>query len=124
MTKTGIGITTLASTFMLMPLFALAQFGEIDGFFENITGFINDVLIPLVFAIALLVFLYGVFKYFIYGGADAGAREEGTQLMLYAIVGFVLMVSIFGIVNLIADGLGFSDDQNIQNIPNAPTTNN
>lgn len=124
MKKTGIGITALASTFMLMPMLALAQFGDIDEFFDNITGFINDVLIPLVFAIALLAFLYGAFKYFIWGGDDPGNRSEGTQLMLYAIVGFVLMVSIFGIVNLIADGLGFSDDQNIRNIPNAPTTNN
>ena len=44
--------------------------------------------------------------------------------MIYSIAGFVLMVSIFGIVNLIADGLGFSDDQTIDNIPNAPTSNN
>jgi hypothetical protein len=43
--------------------------------------------------------------------------------MLWAIVGFVVMVSVFGIVNLIAGGLGFSDDENIQNIPNVPTNN-
>lgn len=118
------GITAMATTFMLVPMLALAQFGEIDEFFDGITQFINNVLIPLVFAIALLVFLYGVFKYFILGGGDPDSRKEGTQLMLYAVIGFVVMVSIFGIVNLIADGLGFSDDEEIQNIPNAPTTNN
>ena len=113
----------LTTVFMLMPAVVLAQFGEIDGFFDSITTFINNVLIPLVFAIALLVFLYGVFKYFIMGGGDSENRKEGTQLMLYAVIGFVLMVSIFGIVNLVANGLGFSDDEEIQNIPNAPTTN-
>lgn len=123
MKKVGVQTTALTATFMLMPIVALAQFGEIDSFFGNITSFINDILIPLVFAIALLVFLYGVFKYFILGGGDSGSREEGTQLMLYAVIGFVVMVSIFGIVNLIASGLGFSDDEEIKNIPNAPTTN-
>ncbi len=43
--------------------------------------------------------------------------------MLYAVIGFVVMVSIFGIVNLIAGGLGFSSDENIQNIPNVPSSN-
>ncbi len=116
-------ITATTAALMLLPAIALAQFGEINSFFDNITSFINNVLIPLVFAIALLVFLYGVFKFFILGGGDADKRKEGTQLMMYAVIGFVLMVSIFGIVNLVANGLGFSDDEEIQNIPNAPTNN-
>ena len=107
----------------LLPAVALAQFGEINTFFGKVTSFINDILIPLVFAIALLMFIWGVFQFFILGGADEDKRKEGRQLMLYSIIGFVLMVSIFGIVNLIAGGLGFSDDQNIENIPNAPTSN-
>lgn len=110
-------------TMLALPLVTFAQFGEIDSFIGDISSFINSTLIPLVFAVALLVFIYGMFKYFILGGADEDSRKQGTQLMLYAIVGFVLMVSIFGIVNLVASGLGFSDEENIQNIPNVPTTN-
>lgn len=126
MKKMSARITTLATLFVLTPMMVHAQedFGGIGEFANNIIGFINNVLIPLVFAIALLVFLYGVFKFFILGGGNEDSRKEGTQLMLYAVIGFVLMVSIFGIVNLIAGGLGFSDDQTIDNIPNAPTTNN
>lgn len=109
------------------PAIALAQFGEVDTFIKNVSNFINNVLIPLVFAIALLAFIYGAFKYFIATGLTSGdgadSRKEGTQLMLYSVIGFVLMVSIFGIVNLIANGLGFSDDQNIENIPNVPSSN-
>ena len=105
------------------PLIALAQFGEIDGFFLDIIEFINDILIPLVFALALLMFIFGMFRFFIQGGHDEDSREKGKSLMLYAIVGFVLMISIFGIVNLIANGLGFGGDEEIENIPNVPTRN-
>ena len=108
---------------VLTPVMALAQFGEVNNFLGDVSSFINGTLIPLVFAVALLVFIYGVFKYFILGGGDESKREEGRNLMLYAIIGFVVMVSIFGIVNLIAGGLGFSDDEDIQNIPNVPTNN-
>ncbi len=108
----------------LAPVVVFAQeFGEINTFFQKISTFINSTLIPLLFGIALLVFLWGIFKYFILGGGDEGKREEGKQLMLWAIIGFVVMVSVFGIVNLIANGLGFSDDEKIENIPDVPTTN-
>jgi hypothetical protein len=116
------GVSLLA---FLTPVLVFAQedFGEINSFVGKISSFINSTLIPLLFGIALLVFLWGIFKYFILGGGDEEKREEGKQLMLYAIIGFVVMVSVFGIVNMIANGLGFSGDEKIENIPDVPTTN-
>lgn len=123
-----ISLTALTSLSTLaLPLLAFAQapenFGGIGQYINQISSFINGVLIPLVFGIALLVFIWGIFQYFILGGADEGKREEGKELMIYAIAGFVVMVSIWGIVNLIASGLGFSGKDTIQNIPNVPTSN-
>ncbi|MCA9366227.1 hypothetical protein KC722_01470 [Candidatus Kaiserbacteria bacterium] len=121
-------LTTSVAAFMLalFPAVAAAQnlaTGEIGQFIGGVSTFINDILIPLVFAVALLMFLYGIANYFIIGGGDEGKRAEGKKLMLYSIVGFVLMVSIFGIVNLIVSGLGFDGKEQINNIPNAPTSN-
>lgn len=116
---TGFAALSLA----LMPALALAQFGEINDFLGDISSFINNTLIPLLFAVALLFFLYGVFMFLIYGRDDDEAKQKGRDYMIYAILGFVVMVSVFGIVNLIAGGLGFSDDENIENIPNVPTSN-
>lgn len=112
------------STFALfaLPVMAFAQFGDVDAFFLDINQFINGVLVPLVFAIAFLVFIWGVFNFFILGGGDEEKQKKGKSLMLYAIIGFVLMVSVWGVVNLISGGLGF-DDEEIQNIPNTPTSN-
>jgi len=107
------------------PMLAFAQQGEFTGlsdFFGNIVLFINDTLVPLVFAIAFLVFIWGVFKYFILGGDDEEKRKSGQQLMLYGIGGFVIMGSVWGIVNLLAGGFGFTDE-NIQNIPNVELRN-
>ena len=112
------------------PLFALAQTtgpGNLNGvseFLKNIIAFMNGTLVPGIFAIAFLVFLWGMFKTFILGGADEDKQEEGKHLMMYAIAGFVVMVSLWGIVNLVAQGFGFSGDQTIRNIPNLPVNNN
>lgn len=116
-------IVALASFAVLTPMLALAQFGEIDDFLDDISTFINSTLIPLVFAAALLMFIFGMFRYFIMGGSDDEARKKGKNLMLWSLIGFVAMVSIFGAVNLVANGLGFSKEENVQNIPNVPTSN-
>ena len=117
----------LAFAIVAVPAVALAQagggaFGGVDNFIVRITSFINSTLIPLVFALALFVFIWGMFRFFIAGGHDEDAREKGKNLMLYAVLGFVLMVSIFGIVNLISGGINI-DDENLDVMPNAPRTN-
>ena len=116
-----ISISLGAFALALMPALAMAQFGEINDFLGDISSFINNTLIPLLFAAALLFFLYGAFKFFIQN--DQVDRDEGQKYMIGAVIAFVVMVSVFGIVNLIAGGLGFSDDEEIENIPNVPTSN-
>lgn len=115
----------VAALFPLMPALALAQsvgnFGTVETFFGNFVDFINGTLVPLVFALAFLMFIWGVFKYFILGGGDEEKRAEGKQLMLWGIIAFVVMVSVWGIVNILSTGL-FGTTTNLQNIPNAPST--
>ena len=110
---------------LVLPVVAVAQIqedlGEIGQSVGNLGLFINNILIPFVFALALLVFIWGAFRYFIYGGDNEENRKEGSKLMIYGIVGFVLMVSVFGIVNLIVDGLGLDDDTELSNLPTVPT---
>lgn len=112
---------------LLVPMMALAQnegnLSNISTFIQNIIRFMNNTLVPLVFALAFLVFLWGMFKTFILGGSDEDKQKEGKQLMMYAIAGFVIMVSLWGIVNLVAKGFGFSGKE-LQDIPDLPTRNN
>jgi hypothetical protein len=93
--------------------------GEFGNFFTNVVSFMNGVLVPFVFALAFLVFIWGMFKAFILGGSDEAKQSEGKALMFYAIIGFVVMVSLWGIVNLVAEGFGLSGE-GVQDIPNLP----
>lgn len=64
---------------------------------------INDVLVPLLFAVAFIVFLYGVFKKYILSHGDSGAVEEGHRLILWGLIGFAVMVSLWGLVNVVTN---------------------
>jgi len=105
-----------------LPVFALAQsdFTQLTSLGGNIILFINSTLVPLVFAIAFLVFIWGAARYFIFSGGSEEGKEAGKELMLWGLIGFFVMVAVWGIVNLLVGASGFGN-QPLQNIPTAPS---
>jgi len=100
----------IAAAFAL-PLLASAQVTatNVQNLGTGIIGIINNVLVPLIFALAFIVFIWGVFQYFIAGGHDEEKRESGKQLMLWGIIGFFVMVSVWGLVNILRGTFNFND---------------
>lgn len=71
-------------------------------FINSLTCLASKSLVPLVFAIALLVFVYGVVKYVI-AAKDSHDREEGRMFMIYGIIALFVMVSVWGLVAVLAN---------------------
>lgn len=94
-----------------------AEGGELGGFIQNVMEFFTTVVLPFILAIGFLVFVWGIFKYFILGGANDEAKESGKSLIMYAIGGFVVILAFWGIVNIISNGLGLEDT--LDSTPNA-----
>lgn len=95
------------------------MFTGLSIYLQPITYFIGSVLVPLLLTVAFFAFGYGIFLTFIAGGADDEKRKEGKQLALYAVIGFVLIISVFGVVNLLAGAIGLSQPpgENLDTIP-------
>lgn len=81
--------------------------GTLLGLLGGIIDFINGVLVYLVFSLAFIFFLWGVFKYFIAGGANDESREEGKKFISWGIVAFAVMISVWGLVNILVNTFGF-----------------
>jgi uncharacterized membrane protein YfcA len=64
-------------------------------------------VIGLLFAVALVYFIYGVVT-FIANADNEAAREKGKQHMLYSIIGLVIMVGVWGILQLIVNSLNLT----------------
>lgn len=101
--------TLIVATPYLASAQAEGRFSELDTFGGRILNFINNTLVPFLFAVILLLFIYGVYLYFVQGGADDDSRKTGRSYILYAVISLVVVLSVFGIANLIASGLGFND---------------
>ncbi|CAN5703339.1 hypothetical protein BH11PAT2_BH11PAT2_05720 [soil metagenome] len=88
----------------------------ITGIISSLQNIIN-LLVPLVFAVAFIVFIYGVFRYFILGGGNEEKRAEGRKFVMWGIIAFAIMVSVWGLVNVITGTLNFGSTSR----PNLPT---
>jgi len=86
----------------------------------TIVNIINDVLVPLVFAVAFLLFVFGVFRYFIAGADNPEKRAQGGQFVLFAVIGFAAMVSVWGLVNILTGT--FALDKSQPCLPTLSTT--
>jgi len=117
---------TFVSASLLLPSLVSAQLadnttgdaGQFSELLSNILAFTNTVLIPFIIGIGFLVFVFGMFQYFIAGGANDEKKEQGKSLMIYATLGFVLIIIFWGAVNLIASSTGLGSSPAPGVIPN------
>jgi hypothetical protein len=100
---------------LALPLLSFAQgspgtsgvpITDVQGLGQTILNIINGTLVPVVFAVAFIVFIWGVFRFFIVGAHDEEAKKSGKSLMLYGLIGFFVMVSVWGLVNILKGSFG------------------
>ena len=75
---------------------------------STILYIINSVLVPVLFALAFIVFLYGIVAKYIFSHGDPTKVEEGHRLILWGLVAFVVMISLWGLVNVVANTFGLA----------------
>jgi hypothetical protein len=76
-------------------------------FFEFILFLINAVVVPLIFAVAFLMFVFGIAQGFIFNAGDPKKREDGRKFAVWGIIAFFIMVSVWGLVNILVGTFGF-----------------
>jgi len=75
---------------------------------STILYIINGVLVPVLFAVAFIVFLYGIARAYIFSYGDTEKVKEGHRLILWGLVAFAVMISIWGLVNVVANTFGLN----------------
>lgn len=89
---------------------------------RSIDGLLNWVIylagraLPLLILAALVLFLFGIVKRFFLGGKDAAERTEAGKYILWGIVALFVMVSVWGLVNVLSSTFNLENNR----IPAAP----
>ena len=80
---------------------------SIAPFLNKLNEYILNPLILLMFAVALLVFFWGLLRLIWYSDSDE-ERDTGRRVIVWGIIGMLIMISVYGIINLLLSTFGIS----------------
>ena len=125
----------LVSSILLLPSAVMAQgaggapsgatgepkaFGNLKEIVE-VFDRIVDTLLPIVFAIAVLAFFWGIMMYVF--SASGETKKNGKNIMLWALIAVAIMASLFGIIKLAQQTLGISGENENFRVPTVEKIN-
>ncbi len=91
----------LSTTLFLTPFLALAapsNFPELVGLFI----FYINLIIPLIIALAVLGFFWGVAQY-ILASKDTSKIQDARKMILWSLIAIFVMTSVWGILRVLAN---------------------
>lgn len=119
---------------ILLPVIAFAQFvgpcpegtynngtacvsaSGIGGFLRTIQGLLNFIL-PVLLALGVVYFVWGVVRYVISDSEEV--KKKGKDQMIYGLIGFVVIIGLWGLVYIVTDTFGLeagAPTNDIQNL--------
>ena len=103
---------------LLLPAMAFAQtLGNLETLLTSV-GNLIDIALPIVVAIGLLAFFWGLVK-FIFAAGNEDAKKDGQRLMIWGLVALFVMVSVWGLVQFIGNALDIDQGGSVD-LPEVP----
>ena len=108
--KKVLALTSGSLAALALPLVSFAApLNNVSDVGNFVITTINGIVVPVLFAVAFIVFLWGAFQTFIVGATSEEVKEHGRNLMLWGLIGFFVMVSVWGLVNILVGTASFSN---------------
>ena len=115
MRRTLIQISSTAATlaFVGLPSLVAAQQTAAQGLLGTLAlaNRILNGLVGLLILVAILAFFWGLIKYLFSGGGED--KSEGLKMMFYGVIAIFVMVSIWGIIRLLQNTFGVTQNTSI-----------
>lgn len=107
-------IISLVAALFSFPTLVLAFPTTLTGVIEMFTD-LGLSLIPLLGAIAFLVFVYGVAKFIRSAGSEKDLKDS-KNILIWGVIGLFVLVSVWGIITFIRSEFGFNGPVGIPQI--------
>jgi len=105
--RSGAVIATVSA--LVIPAIAFAATNQkLSDVITTIVGYLSDALF-LLMAIAVVAFVWQVIRYFILPNED---RKNAGLYVMYSLIGFFVILSLWGIVNILGNTFGIGNASN------------
>jgi fumarate reductase subunit D len=114
-----ISIATALS--LVLPLSAFAAINNLNDIFVFIRNILNTIL-PIIIALTVVYFVWGMFQVFM--ASDEEKKEKAKSTVIYGVIALFVMISIWGLVNILYNTFGLSNTNRsgdaVNQLPNIP----
>lgn len=113
-------IIVVGSVFAFLPGIAFAaNIADVKELINYIIEILN-MTVPLIFAIAMVSFVWGVLKYVV--ANDVKSKAEGRPFVIYGIIGLAVMLSIWGLAYFVKNSFFESAPTTPSGLPSTGTS--
>ena len=95
----------------------LTQQGTLFGIICQV-GRLFNAIVPVLIALGVLYFVWGVVSYVI--ASDEEAKAAGRNRIIFGIIGLAVIIGVWGLVNFLRNTFGLNNTQRIE-LPTVPT---
>jgi hypothetical protein len=109
----NIGLTAATIAFVGAPMLAAGQTTAAQGLLGTLALFnrILNGLVGLAILVAILAFFWGLIQWMFSSGGEA--KSDGLKFMFYSVISIFVMVSIWGIIRLLQNTFGVTQNTSI-----------
>lgn len=94
---------------IIYPLVSFAQEKNLNYLVNLLIKYLNA-SIYVILSLAVMMFVWNVYKYFIAGGDDVGAKKEAGLYVMWSVIGFFIILSFWGLVNIVTKTLNLDNN--------------
>jgi len=106
-------VLLVVNLFMGNIFFTNVAYASVDSFIASVNSKIINPIIGLLFALAVVYFVYGVFE-FIANSTNEEKKTTGKNHMIWGIIGITIMMAVFTIMNIIINTLNINNTGTIK----------
>ena len=81
-------------------------------------GEILNALLPILIALGIVYFVYGVITYVV--GSDEEAKKKGRDRIIYGIIGLAVIIGVWGLVKILGNTFGLNNNSQSITLPTVP----
>jgi hypothetical protein len=100
------------------PVIAFAKITDVKSAIEKVTDTVS-LAYPVLLGVLSLSFLWGVIRFIMSGQGDETKRKEGRQIIIASVIGFFVVMAIWGILALLKAVFGFDGAQTLPTPPDS-----
>jgi ABC-type Na+ efflux pump permease subunit len=87
---------------VLFPVITFAEGKDLNDLVQLVGKYLNAG-VGFILSLAVVMFIYNVFKYFIAGGDNAESKKEAGLYVMWSIIGFFVILSFWGLVRIVTN---------------------